>query len=44
MGFFRKADLPATEMLPGIMRRSAYLDDVMITLVDLEAGSILPAR
>ena len=42
MGFFRKADLPATEMLPGITRRSAYLDDVMITLVDLEAGSVLP--
>lgn len=40
--YFRKQDMPATEMLPGVTRRSAYQDDVMITLIDLEPGAVVP--
>ena len=42
MSFFRKADLPGTEMGPGIIRRAAYLDDLMVTFVDFEPGAVLP--
>jgi quercetin dioxygenase-like cupin family protein len=42
MGFFRKADLPGTEMGPGITRRAAYLDDLMVTFIDFEPGSVVP--
>jgi len=42
MSFFRTSELPATEMLPGVTRRAAYLDDVMITFFDFEPNSIIP--
>ena len=42
MTFFRTDELPPTEMLPGVTRRAAYLDDVMITFFDFEPGSIVP--
>jgi mannose-6-phosphate isomerase-like protein (cupin superfamily) len=42
MSFFRTNDLPATEMLPGIFRRAVWLDDVMLTIVDLKAHAVLP--
>jgi quercetin dioxygenase-like cupin family protein len=42
MGFFRTNDLPATEMLPGVTRRAAYLDDVMITFIDFEPNAVIP--
>ena len=42
MSFFRKDELPATEMLPGVMRRAAYLNDVMITFIDFEPNTIVP--
>jgi quercetin dioxygenase-like cupin family protein len=42
MSFFRTEELPATEMLPGVTRRAAYLDDVMVTFVDFEANAVLP--
>jgi quercetin dioxygenase-like cupin family protein len=42
MTFFRKEELPATEMLPGVTRRAAYLDDVMITFFDFEPGTVIP--
>lgn len=42
MAFFRTEDLPATEMLPGVTRRAAYLDDVMLTFFEFEPGAIIP--
>jgi quercetin dioxygenase-like cupin family protein len=42
MTFFSTDDLPPTEMLPGVTRRAAYLDDLMITIVDLEPDAIVP--
>jgi quercetin dioxygenase-like cupin family protein len=40
--YFRKGELAATEMLPGIFRRTVYLDDVMVTFFDMEAHAKLP--
>ena len=42
MSFFRKGELPATEMLPGVMRRAVYLDDVMITFFDFAPDTVVP--
>jgi len=42
MSYFRTADLPATEMLPGVMRRAVYLDDVMLTFFEFEANAVIP--
>jgi quercetin dioxygenase-like cupin family protein len=42
MSYFRKTDLPGTEMGPGITRRAAYLDDLMITFIDFEPGAVIP--
>ena len=42
MSFFRTEDLPATEMLPGVNRRSVHLPDLMLTFWDFEPGSVLP--
>jgi quercetin dioxygenase-like cupin family protein len=42
MGFFRTEDLPATEMVPGVTRRAAYLDGVMLTIFDFEPNCIVP--
>ena len=42
MTFFRADELPATEMLPGVTRRAAYLDDVMITFFDFEPCAVIP--
>ena len=42
MSFFRRDDLPATEMLPGVMRRAVYLEDLMITFFDFEPNAVIP--
>jgi quercetin dioxygenase-like cupin family protein len=42
MSYFRKEDLPATEMLPGVSRRAVYLEGVMLTFFDFEPGAIVP--
>ncbi len=42
MTYFRKDELPATEMLPGMIRRAVYLDDVMVTFFDMEPNAELP--
>jgi quercetin dioxygenase-like cupin family protein len=42
MPFYRTDDLPATEMLPGVLRRAVYLDDVMLTFFDFEPEAIIP--
>jgi quercetin dioxygenase-like cupin family protein len=42
MTFFTVKDLPGTEMLPGIMRRAVYLDNVMITFFDFEPNTVIP--
>jgi quercetin dioxygenase-like cupin family protein len=41
-GFFRTEELPATAALPGVMRRAAYLDGVMLTFFDFEPGAVIP--
>jgi quercetin dioxygenase-like cupin family protein len=42
MSFFTVDDLPATEMLPGVMRRAVYLDNVMMTFFHFEPGKVVP--
>ena len=42
MSFFRTDDLPVTEMLPGVVRRAVYLDDVMLTFFDFVPKAIIP--
>ena len=42
MTYFRTDELPATEMLPGVSRRSVHLDDVMITFFDFESDAVVP--
>jgi mannose-6-phosphate isomerase-like protein (cupin superfamily) len=42
MPFYRTDDLPVTEMLPGILRRSVCLDDVMLTFFEFEPEAVIP--
>jgi len=42
MSYFCTDDLPATEMLPGVLRRAVYLDDVMLTFFDFEPRAVVP--
>ncbi len=40
--FFSLNELPATEMLPGVVRRAVYLDHAMMTFFDFAPGSVIP--
>ena len=42
MSFFRIPELPATEMLPGIERRAAWLDRVMLTFFTFQPNAAVP--
>jgi unsaturated pyranuronate lyase len=42
MSYFRTQELPAVEMLPGVTRRAAYLDDVMLTFFDFVPNAVVP--
>ncbi len=42
MPYYRTDDLPATEMLPGVLRKEVHLDGVMITFIDFEPRTIVP--
>lgn len=42
MPFFKVDDLPATEMLEGVFRRTVYLDNVMLVFFDIEPGRTVP--
>ena len=42
MSFFTTNELPSTEMLPGVVRRAVYLENVMMTFFDFEPGSVVP--
>jgi quercetin dioxygenase-like cupin family protein len=42
MSFFVVDELPGTEMLPGVVRRAVYLDNVMVTFFELGPGSVVP--
>jgi len=35
-------ELPSKEMAKGVTLRSAYLENVMVTFVDLDAGAVVP--
>jgi quercetin dioxygenase-like cupin family protein len=42
MTYFCTDDLPATEMLPGVIRRAVYLEDVMLTFFGFEPKAVVP--
>jgi len=42
MAYFSIGELPATPMLPGIERRAAWLEGVMLTFFVFQPGSIVP--
>jgi len=42
MTYFSTDDLPTTEMLPGVIRRAVYLEDVMLTFFDFEPKAVVP--
>jgi len=42
MSFFRIPELPATEMLRGIERRAAWLDQVMLTFFTFQPNAVVP--
>jgi quercetin dioxygenase-like cupin family protein len=42
MPYFEVDVLPGTEMLPGITRRAAWLEHVMLTFFTFEPGSVVP--
>jgi quercetin dioxygenase-like cupin family protein len=42
MTFFRADELPAVDMLPGVVRRAVWLDDVMLTLFNFDPGAVIP--
>ena len=39
---FRIKELPGRELAPGIFMRPAHLEKVMVTFIDLKAGSTVP--
>ncbi|MBI5118333.1 cupin domain-containing protein [Candidatus Poribacteria bacterium] len=44
MPFYCRINLPSKEVLPGIVLRSVYLENSMMTFFDLAAGSRIPAH
>lgn len=42
MSFFDTSELPATEMLPGVVRRAVCLEHAMLTFFEFEPGSVVP--
>ena len=44
MPFYKKDELPAKEIVPGIMLRSVYLDNSMMTFFDLRPGNSIPSH
>ena len=42
MPFYTVDDLPATEMMDGVLRRAVYLDNVMLTFFEFEPGRVIP--
>ncbi len=42
MSFYTVSELPATEVRPGMVRRSVYLEHAMVTFFDLAPGAVIP--
>jgi len=42
MGYFALDELPVTDALPGVKRRAAYLEGVMLTFFDFEPEAVIP--
>jgi quercetin dioxygenase-like cupin family protein len=42
MTYFSIGELPSTPMLPGVERRAAWLEEVMLTFFVFQPGSIVP--
>ena len=44
MGYFTLDELPVTDALPGVKRRAAYLEGVMLTFFDFEPQAVIPGH
>ena len=42
MPFYKVDDLPAAEMMDGVLRRAVYLDNLMLTFFEFEPGRVIP--
>ena len=42
MTFFTAKELPGTEMSSGVVRRTVYLEQTMMTFFEFEPGSVFP--
>jgi len=42
MPFFQTAELPAVQAAPGVTRRAVWLNHVMLTFFEFEAGAVVP--
>lgn len=42
MPFFRTAELRTVQAAPGVTRRAVWLDHVMLTFFEFEAGAVVP--
>jgi quercetin dioxygenase-like cupin family protein len=42
MPFYKVEDLPAAEMMDGVLRRAVYLDNLMLTFFEFEPGRVIP--
>ena len=42
MPFYKVDDLPAVEMMDGVLRRAVYLDNLMLTFFEFEPGRVVP--
>ena len=42
MSFFTVSELPGADMLPGVVRRSVYLEHTMMTFFSFAPGSVIP--
>ncbi|HEY76623.1 MAG TPA: cupin domain-containing protein [Thermoflexia bacterium] len=44
MTFFRVADLPSVDMMPGVVRRAVWLDRVMVTFFEFAPNTVIPTH
>ena len=44
MSFYTLSEMPGTEMLPGVVRRSVYLEHAMVSFFNFAPGSVIPVH
>jgi quercetin dioxygenase-like cupin family protein len=42
MTFHKMSELPSKEVLPGVLLRSVYIENAMMTFFELQPGSVIP--